>query len=257
MFCTHYFDTEKTTANWHPHSLLRSFCSVSKPCLTLRPHGLPHTRLPCPSLSPRVCANSYPLRRWCHPTISSSVIPFSSCLQSFPVSVFPSIGKNLFPMSWFFASGGQSIGASALASVLPMNIRDWFPLGLTGWSLYSPRNSSKSLLQHHNSKASTLRRSAFFMVQFSHPHTTTGKTTALTIWTFVSKVMQPWNYLLYRQENKASEDRLTFVIKVTQLILISGWVAKSKLWSGWLQSSLWCRNTTATFWRHEHDLQRC
>ena len=188
---------------------------------------------------------------------SHPVIPFSSCLQSFPVSVFPSIGKNLFPMSWFFTSGGQSIGASALASVLPMNIQDWFPLGLTGWSLYSPRNSSKSLLQHHNLKASTLRCSAFFMVQFSHPYMTTVKTIALTIWTFVSKVMQPWNSLLYRQENKASEGKLMLFIKVTQLILINGWVANSNLWSGWLQSSLWSCNITATFWRHGHDLQRC
>ena len=81
-------------------------------------------RLPCPSLSPRACSNSCPLSRWCHPTISSSVVPFSSCLQSFPAS-------GSFQMSQF-TSGGQSIGASSSASVLPMNIQDWFPLGLTG-----------------------------------------------------------------------------------------------------------------------------
>ena len=188
-----------------------------------------------------------------HPLSSPSPPAFNLAQHQF----FPVLEKNSFPMSWFFTSGGQSIGASALASVLPKNIQDWFPLGLTGWSLYSPRNSSKSLLQHHNSKASTLWRSAFFMVQFSHPYMTTGKTTALTIWTFVSKVTQPWNSLLYRQENKASEGKLTFFIKVTQLILINGWVANSNLWSGWLQSSLWRCNTTATFWRHGHDLQRC
>ena len=89
---------------------------------SLRPHGLQHARPPCPSPTPRVYSNSRPLSQWCHPTISSSVIPFYSCLQSFPAS-------GSFQMSQFFASGGQSIGASASASVLPMNIQDWFPLG--------------------------------------------------------------------------------------------------------------------------------
>ena len=88
---------------------------------SLWPHGLQHARLPCPSLSPRVCSNSSPLSRWCHPTISSFVVPFS-CLQSFPES-------RSLPMSWLFESGGQSFGASASASILPMNIKGWFPLG--------------------------------------------------------------------------------------------------------------------------------
>ena len=93
---------------------------------SLRPHGLQHTRPPCPLPTPRVYPNSCPWSRWCHPTISSSVISFSSCLQSFPE-------LKSFPMSQFFTSGGQSIGASAsAASVLPMNIQDWFPWGLTG-----------------------------------------------------------------------------------------------------------------------------
>ena len=92
---------------------------------SLRCHGLQHPRLPCPSPTPRACSNSYPLSRWCHPTISSSVIPFSSCSQSFPES-----GSS--PMSQFFASGDQSIRTSASASVLPMNVQGWFPLGLTG-----------------------------------------------------------------------------------------------------------------------------
>ena len=100
-------------------------CSVPKLCLSLWPYGLQHARLPCPSPSPRVCSNSCPLSQWYYLTISSSVIPFSSCLQSYPVS-------GSFLMSWLFASGGQSIGASASALVLPMNIQDWFPLGLTG-----------------------------------------------------------------------------------------------------------------------------
>ena len=91
---------------------------------SLWPHGLQHTRPPCPSPTPRACSNSGPLSWWCHPTISSSVSPFSSCLQSFPAS-------GSFPMIQLFVSGSQSIEASA--SVLPMNIQDWFPLGFTGW----------------------------------------------------------------------------------------------------------------------------
>ena len=98
-------------------------CSVMSD--SLRPNGLQHARLPCPSPNPGVCSNSCPSSWWCHPTISSSVIPFSSCLQSFPAS-------GSLPMSQFFASSGQSIGVSALASVFPMNIQDWFPLGWTG-----------------------------------------------------------------------------------------------------------------------------
>ena len=93
---------------------------------SLQPHGLQHTRPPCPSPTPRAYSNSCPLRWWCHPTISSSVVPCSSCLQSL-------IGSGSFAMSQLFASGGQSIGVSASASVLPMNIQDWFPLGWTGW----------------------------------------------------------------------------------------------------------------------------
>ena len=92
---------------------------------SLWPHGLQHARLPCPSLSPGVCSNSCSLSWWCRPTISSSVIPFSSCSQSFPAS-------ESFPMSQLFTSSGHSIGASASASVLPMNIQGWFPLGFTG-----------------------------------------------------------------------------------------------------------------------------
>ena len=143
--------------------------------------GLQHPRLPCPSPTPRACSSSCPLSRWCHPTISSSALLFSSCLQSFPAS-------GSFPMSQFFTSGGQSIGVSALASVLPMNIQDWFPLEWIGWiSLQS--KGLKSLLQHHSSKASILWCSAFFIVQLSHPYMTTGKTIILARWTFDGKVM--------------------------------------------------------------------
>ena len=91
---------------------------------SLQPHGLQHARIPCPSSTPRACSNSCLFSRWCHPTISSSVIPFSSCLQSFPAS-------ESFPMSQFFSSGGQSIRASTSTSVLLMNIQDLFSLGLT------------------------------------------------------------------------------------------------------------------------------
>ena len=93
---------------------------------SLKPHGLQHARPPCPSPTPRICSNSCPLSRSCHPTISSSVVPFSSPLQSFPAS-------GSFKMNQLFASSGQSIGVSPSTSVLPMNIQDWFPLGWTGW----------------------------------------------------------------------------------------------------------------------------
>ena len=113
---------------------------------SLWPYGLQHTRLPCPSSSPRACSNSCPLSWWCHPNISSSVVPFSSCLQSFPASGF-------LLMSQLFTSGGQSIGASASASALSMSIQDWFPLGWTGWiSLLSKglsRVFSNTTVQKH------------------------------------------------------------------------------------------------------------
>ena len=106
--------------------ILLSCCSVAKSCPTLRLHELQHTRLLCPSLSPGVSSNSCPLSWWCHPTILSYAISFSCFPQSFPASGF-------FQMSQFFTSGGQSIGVSASASVLPMNTQDWSPLGWTGW----------------------------------------------------------------------------------------------------------------------------
>ena len=119
------------------------FNSVTQSCPTLWPHGLQHTRLPCLSPAPRACSNSRPSSRWCHPTILSSIIPFSSCLQSF-------LASESFPMSQFFASGGQSIRTSAFPSVPLMNIQGWFPLGLIGLiSLLS-----KCLLQYHSLKAS-------------------------------------------------------------------------------------------------------
>ena len=136
---------------------------------SLWPHRPQHAMPPCPSPTPRVYSNTCPLSQWCHPIISSSVVPFSSCLQSFPAS-------GSFPMSQLFASGGQSIGVSASTSVLPVNIQDWFPLGWTGWISFAVQRTLKSLLQQHSSKASILGCSAFLIVQFSYPYMTTGKT---------------------------------------------------------------------------------
>ena len=157
---------------------------------SLRSHRLQHTRLPCPSPTPRSYSNSWPLSRLCYPTISSSVVPFSSCLLSFPAS-------GSFPMSQVFASGGQSIGVSASTSILPVNTQDLSPLGWTGWiSLQSEGLSS--VFCNHSSKASILQSSAFFMVQLSHPHMTTGKTIASTRQTFVGKVISLLFNMLYR-----------------------------------------------------------
>ena len=117
----------------HTSSVQFSHSVVSN---SLRPHELQHTRPPCPSPTLRVYSNSCPSSRWCHPTISSSVVPFSSCLQSFPAS-------GAFPMSQVFTSGGQSIGVSASTSVLPMNTQDWFPLGWTGWISLQSKGPSR------------------------------------------------------------------------------------------------------------------
>ena len=131
----------KTTILWTLNCQHCCCCSVVKSCPTLWPHGLHHTSLPCPSLSPWVCSDSCPLNQWCHPTIPSSVIPFSFCPQSSPVS-------GSLPMRQLFSSGGQSIGASASASVLPMIIQGWFHLGLIGLVSLLSKGLSKSLLQH-------------------------------------------------------------------------------------------------------------
>ena len=133
------------------HGLFSNFASGQFSCRSVMsdsswPHGLQHTRPPCPSPTPRVYSNSRPLSQWCHPTILPSVIPFSSCLQSSPAS-------ESFQMSQLFASGGQNTGISASTSVLPMNIQEWFPLGWTGWiSLLSKRLSrvfSNTTVQKH------------------------------------------------------------------------------------------------------------
>ena len=154
---------------------------------SLRPHGLQHARLPCPSPSPGACS----LCRWCHPTISSSVILFSPCPQSFPAS-------ESFPISWLFTSGGQSIQASASAIVLPRNIQGWFPLGLTGLIFWMSKGLSRVFFMGSQRVGNDLTTKQFrsisssalsFMVQHSHLYMTTGKTITLTRWTFVDQMM--------------------------------------------------------------------
>ena len=129
----------------------------------LRPHGLQHIKLPCPSPSPGACSNSCPLSQWCHPTISSFVVPFSSCLQS-------SRASESFPMIWLFISGGQSIGASALASVIPRNIQGWFSQGLTSLICWLSKGLSRVFSN------TTVQKHQFFSAQpssqsNSHIHT--------------------------------------------------------------------------------------
>ena len=147
---------------------------------SLQPHGMQHARFPCPSPTPRAYSNSCPLRGWCHPTIWSSAVPFSSHFQSFPAS-------GSFQLSQFFSSGSQSFWVSASASVLPMNIQDLFPLGWTGWITLLSRDSQESspTSQFKSTNSSGI---SLLMVQLSHLHRTTGKTIALTVWTVVGKV---------------------------------------------------------------------
>ena len=157
---------------------------------TLWPRGLQYIRLPRPSPSPKACSNSCPLSQGCHPTISSSAIPYSSCLQSFPASGY-------FLMSLLLTSGGQSVRASASASVLLMSIQDWFPLGLTGLIFLRSKRLSRVFSN------TTVQKHQFFVVQpslwsNSHLYMTTGNTIALTIWTFVGKVMALLFNMLYR-----------------------------------------------------------
>ena len=158
---------------------------------SLRPHGLQHTRLPCPSPTPGTCSNSFLLSRWCHPTVSSFVIPFPPAFnlsqhqgksQFFPWSFQTLSNESVLPIRWpKYWSFSFSISPSNEHSGL-ISIRiDWF-------DLLAIQGTLKSLLQHHSSKASILQCSAFFMVQLSHPYMTTGKTIALTLQTFVVKV---------------------------------------------------------------------
>ena len=138
------------------------YCSATQSCPTLQPHGLQYPRLPLSLTISQSLLNLMSLSQWCHPSISSSVTPFSSCPQSLPAS-------GSFPVSWLFASGGQNIKASASASLLPMNIQGWFPSRSTGLIFFLTKGLSR-VLQHHSVKASILQCSAFFMVQLLHPY---------------------------------------------------------------------------------------
>ena len=167
LSCSSFFPISCKISTFTGCSLLLLF-SHSVMCDFLQPHGLWHARLPCPSPSPRVCWT--PLSWWCRPAISYSIITFSSSLQSSPAS-------GSFPVSQLSASGGPTIGASALLR----NIQGWFPLGFMWPDPLAGQGALKSLLQCHSSKASILWCSAFFMVQLSHLYMTVGKTIALTI----------------------------------------------------------------------------
>ena len=160
--------------------LVHFSCSVMSD--SLRPHGLQHARLPCPSPTPRTYSNSCPSSQWCHPTIASSVVPFSSHLQSFPVS-------GSFSMRQFLTSGGQNIGVSASASVLPMNIKDWYPSRCTGWISLQSKGLSRVFSNNTVQKHQFFGAQLFFIVQLSHPYMTTGKKHSLTRGTFVGKVI--------------------------------------------------------------------
>ena len=171
---------------------------------SLRPHELHHARPPCPSPTPGVHSDSHPSSQWCHPAISSSIVPFSSCLQSFPTS-------ESFQMSQLFASGGQNTGVSASTSVLPMNTQDWFPLGWTGWISLQSKGLSMSSPTPQFKNINYLALS-LFIVQLSHPYMTTGKTIALSRRTFVNKVMS----LLF---NMLSRLIITFLPRSKRLLI--------------------------------------
>ena len=161
------------------HSSVQFSCSIMSH--SSWPHELQHTRPPCPSPTPRVHSDSRPLNRWCHPAISSSVVPFSSYPQSLPASVFSNESTLCmrWPKSWSFSF-----------SIIPSKEHPWLISFRMDWlDLLAVQGTFKSLLQHHCSKASILWGSAFFIVQLSHPYMTTGKTIALTRWTLVGKVM--------------------------------------------------------------------
>ena len=145
-------------------------------------HELQHARPPCPSPTPRVHSDSCPLSQWCHPAISSSVVPFSSCPQSLPVS-------ESFSMSQLFTWGGQSIGVSALASFLPKNTQGWSPLEWTGWISFQSKGLSRVFSNITVLKHQFFSAQLSSPVQQSHPNTTTGKSIALTRQTFVGKVI--------------------------------------------------------------------
>ena len=195
-------NTMKSSRAGHSVQFIRSVSN------SLRPHESQHARPPCPSPTPGVYSSSCPSIQWCHSAISSFVVPFSSCPQYLPAS-------GSFPMSQPFTSGGQSFrwpkGFSL--SISPSNEHPGLISFRMDWlDLLAVQGTVKSLLQHHSSKASILWHSAFFTVQLSHPYMTTGKTIALTRWTFVGKVMS----LLF---NMLSRLVITFLPRSKRLLI--------------------------------------
>ena len=158
MHCTKVKIFMIVKTRWEAHGTFFNIFISSVQSLSrvrhLWPHGPQHTRPPCPPPTPRVHPNPWPSSPWCNPTTSSSVIPFSSCLQSFPAS-------GSFQMSQLFASGGQSIGISASTSVFPMNTQDWSPLGWTGWISLQPKGLSRVF------SSTAVQKRQFFGIQFS------------------------------------------------------------------------------------------
>ena len=171
---------------------------------SLWPHELQHTRIPCPSPTPRVCSNLCPLSQWCHPTISSTVVSFSACLQSCPASGLFHWVSSLHQVAKVLEFQLQYQSFQRRFCIISFG-PDWF-------DILEVQGTLKSLLQHHSSKASILWHSAFFMVQLSHPYMTTRKTIALTRWTFVGKAM----FLLF---NMLSRLVITFLPRSKHLLI--------------------------------------
>ena len=189
---------------------------------SLWPHELQHSRPPCPLTTPGVHPNSCALSWWCHPAISSSVVPFSSWPQSLPAS-------ESFPMSQLLAWGGQSTGFSF--SIIPSKEHPGLISFTMDWlNLLAVQRTLKSLLQHHSSKASILRCSAFFTVQLSHPSMTTGKTIALTRQTFVGKVMSLLLNMVYIRHNFSSKESVSFNFMAAVTICSDFGAPKNKVW---------------------------
>ena len=181
------------------------FSSVTQSCLTLQPHELQHARPPCPSPTPGVYSNSYPLSWWCHPAISSSVVPLL-LLPPIPPSIRVFSNESTLCMRWlkYWSFSFSIIPTKKIPGLISFRM-DWL-------DLLAVQETLKSLLQHHSSKASILRHSSFFTVQLSHPYMTTGKTIALTRWNFVDKVMS----LLF---NMLSRLVITFLPRSKRLLI--------------------------------------
>ena len=201
LFCAYFW------AQCLEHGQAVSLVTRSVMSYSLWPHGLQHTRPRCPSPTPRACSNSRPSSHWCHPTISPCVVSFFTCLQPFPAS-------GPFPMSQFFTIRWPKYWSFSF-SISPSNeYSGLISLRIDRFDLLSVQGALRSLLQHHSSKASILRQSAFFMVQLSHPYMTTGKTIVLTRWTFAGKVIS----LLFNMLSKL-------------VILLMGF-SRQEYWSG-------------------------